>query len=1023
MDPVHATAVAQWNATVTDYPRHAVLHDLFRVQAQQSADRIAVVSGGTAWTYGELWSRAEAVASAVAAHGVTRGGLVAVAIPRSPEAVAAIFGVLIAGAAYLPLDPTHPKARLEGIVRASGTELVLTRSGEIDELPGVPALAVDALPPAAETGWQGPPVTADERAYVIYTSGSTGSPKGVAVAHRGIVRLVCGGDDLLQLGPADVLLATTNLTFDVSCYEIFGALLNGARLVLTDKDTLLSAPDLRALMDAEQVTVMWLSAGLFHQHASTTPGMFSTLRRLIAGGDALNPSSVHAILEHGAPGALVNGYGPTENSVFSTAHDLSRLAPDTTIVPIGRPVPNSTAYVLRPDLSLADVGEQGELFVGGDGVALGYHGDPALTKDRFVPDPFNPTAGARLYRTGDMARWRADGVIEFLGRRDRQVKIRGYRVELREIELTLAAHPQVRETAIVLAEPAPGDQRLVAWVILERGAGGAPEVVANLRQYLGDRLPLYMVPSRILVVDHLPLNASGKIDRSAITQRLAQPPAAPLPPQLQPRAGTEQAVARVWRNLLGVEGIARDSNFFELGGQSLQAAQVAAALHRELAVDPGHGRHIIQHLLSNPTLADFAAAVDELVRAAGTDPQASGIDFLAESYQGPLPLPRVRDSASPPRTVLLTGASGFLGTYLIDRLADRGISEIICLVRAKDDATAATRLFGRMRRYGLNPEKVRDCVTVLAGDLAAPRLGLQPARFAQLAEEVDMILHNGSHVNFAYPYLALRPANVGGTREVLRLATSHSLKPIHYVSSIAVIAGFGVAGQRWVEEGTPLAHAHRISLGYVETKWVAERILRQASQHGVPVTIYRPYEITGTTDRGIWNTNTMMCALFRTIAETGIAPDIPLPLDFVPVDFTADAITHIMFTQPADGLVHHVTNAQDARLDLLVDRLVARGYDIRRLSYEQWVSAMVQRAASDPNEPMAPYLPMFVEPAAHSPISIKEMYFAGTFPRFSRDNFERAIAGSHLYCPPVDEKLIDLYLDQFATSGYLLRAH
>ncbi|WP_078876435.1 amino acid adenylation domain-containing protein [Streptomyces sp. 150FB] len=1021
---VRACNDADW-----DYPSDASLSDLFAEQADRTPQAEAVAWDDGRWTYDELRQRVQGAAALLRERGVRNGDTVGVLLPRSPDWVVAALGVLAAGAVYLPLDPAHPESRLRGILEDADVRCLVT------DADGPPPAADDRtrvttgeLNPRTDVDGPDPRTAAARRdggdpAYVIFTSGSSGTPKGVVCTHRGPARLALGAGDL-RLRAGDRLLATTNATFDVSCYELFAPLLSGACLVLPDPETLLSTDALAELLRRQGITVMWLSAGLFHQHAQAQPEMFAGLRCLIAGGDALNPSAVRAVLEHGRPGLFLNGYGPTENSVLSTVHRVTSLSPHADSVPIGLPVTASTAYVVRSDGRLAGVGEQGELWVGGDGVALGYLGDEEKTARQFVPDVFGGDERRRLYRTGDIACWRKDGVLEFRGRRDRQVKIRGYRVELDEIEATLEAHPEVTEVAVdVVGEDA--GQRLAAAIITDGGA--EPDgLVRQLRDHTRDRLPAHMVPARIVVADELPLTSSGKTDRAALMRLVEQRHATPGDEGRAPRGEQEEKVAGVWRGALGVDQVNRDDDFFALGGTSLRATQVAGTTRRLFGISPSHGADLVRTLLDNPTLRDFTQRARRLSDTPSADSGAggadrTGVDFAAETAwpQGlRFDAPAAGDPLRP-RTVLLTGATGFLGVHLIAQLLDRGVRTVFCHARARTPDEALARVTARMRRYGLDPSGYEDRLVALPGDLAAPHLGLDDAAWLRVARETDVIVHAGSHVNFAYPYDALAPANVGGTRTVLELAATERTKAVHYISTIAVIAGFGTAGVRHVGEDTPLDHADRISLGYPETKWVAEHLIGEAAERGLPVTIHRPYEITGTEDRGVWNTDTMMCALFRTIAETGTAPRMALPLDFVPVDHTAAVITRIITHDKPDGRVYHVTNPRPALLDLAVRRLRAMGYPVRDLPYDDWVASVDRLAADNPEHPMSPYLPMFMEPAHDWASSVKEMYCEGTFPAFDRTNVEEAVAGSGLRCPPVDDALLDLYLRYLRDSGFL----
>ncbi|WP_156365318.1 amino acid adenylation domain-containing protein [Sciscionella sediminilitoris] len=1002
--------IGEWNRTRVEYPRDALVTELLERQAHRSPDAIALApETGAPVSYARLWQRVERLAGALAARGVAAGDVVGVALERSVSGYVAILGALRAGAAFLPLDTNFPRTRLAEILADAEVSCVVTDDRFRDLLPDkVDVLHVDTAP-----GDRRPPepagVRAQDPAYVLYTSGSTGKPKGVLVPHRGITRLVCVSSPA-AIESADVVCGTVNLTFDLAVWELFGALLNGAKLLVPSLETVLSSVALHRYLRAEQASVMWLGAALLHQHVAQDPAMFGSLRCLVAGGDALNPGAVRAILRNGAPGMLVDGYGPTENSVLCTAHVVTELEADAESVPIGRPLPNSTAYVLGDDGEPADIGAEGELWVGGDGVALGYLNRPELTGERFVPDPFAEREGAMLYRTGDMARWRADGVLEFLGRRDRQLKLSGFRVELREIELVLAAHPDVAE-AVVTVE---SGERLRGWVVAGEGTDSAGLPV-TLRGYLRDRLPVFMVPREITVVAEMPTTPSGKIDRERLTEQ-GDPETAGLGEE--PSDPLERAVAAVWREVLGVREVGRTDDFFRLGGGSLQAAQVAAAIGNRLGIPAERGSSLIKALIGNPSLEQFSA---QLTNTREQDGSTGAVDFPRESelpaglrFDAPLP----EDPCRPDR-VLLTGATGFQGVFLLDRLVAAGVSTVYCLIRAEDEEHALRRLAGRMRRYRLDFDRVREHVVPVVGDMAEPELGLTVARFAELAESVEVIVHSGSLINFAYPYSMLRRTNVEGMRTLLRFATEGRRKPLHYLSSITTIVGFGTADVRYVREDAELEHAERISLGYPESKWVAERMAAAAGERGLPVAIYRPYEITGTRDTGVWNTDTLMCAWFRTIAETGLAPDVELPLDFVPVDYTAEAIVHILGTQRPDGRVYNLTNPRDARLSLLVERLRAMGYPVRTVPYTEWVRRVTELTGAQPQHPMTPFMPMFNEGANDTSITVKEMYFAETFPEFSRTNTELATRDAGIELPAVDAGLIDLYLRDFLESGFL----
>jgi thioester reductase-like protein len=484
----------------------------------------------------------------------------------------------------------------------------------------------------------------------------------------------------------------------------------------------------------------------------------------------------------------------------------------------------------------------------------------------------------------------------------------------------------------------------------------------------------------------------------------------------------EAGLARLWEEVLGLDRVHPDDDFFELGGNSLLAAPIFARLRDLFGIDPRQSRFLTRRLLADPSLRGCATAVREARDGTLTrDGTGIEIDFWrAASVEVPVP-DRIAAPVPPvPAEILLTGASGFLGTYLLRRLLDTTDARVHCLVRADGDGQARQRLAGRQRRYGLGslPD---GRVVALAGDLGRPGFGWERERFDGYARRLDLILHAGAYVNFTYPYGQLAPVTVGGTAELIRLAAAQRGVPLHFVSTLAVLAGFGAAGVRRVDEDTPLAHPEHLYMGYTESKWVAERILSRARDAGLPVAVHRPYEISGDLPGGAWNLESATCALFKVIVDSGVAPDINLSLDLVPVDVLAAQITHIATRRPAESRTYHLANPAPATLRDMVARLRARGHRIRYEPFARWVPEVVRFACDHPDHPFTPFLSLWVDRSPRSGLVLKEMFFAEHFPGFGRDHAAAALAGAGIRVPPVDAALLDHYIGFFERSGFLAR--
>ena len=611
--------LADWNATARLYPRERCVHELFEEHAARRPEAVAVRCGEESCTYGQLAARARAIAADLRRRGIGAGSLVGICVERSTEMVAALLGILEAGAAYVPLDPAFPADRLAFMVEDSCAATIVSERGVDPTLrarlaTSAPLVLLEDIEAFPDQPTPARPAGPDDLMYVIYTSGSTGRPKGVMIPHRAAMNILCGMAERPGLAAHDVLLAVTTLSFDIAVVELFLPLITGARIVLAGR-----AADPRRLIrliDEEHVTVLQATPAswrmLIDAGWTGRPGL-----RAFCGGEALRRDLSRALLRR--CGQLWNLYGPTETTIYSTGgqiHDAGEEQIDR-VESIGRPVANTSVYILNDALQPVPVGAVGELWIGGAGLARGYLGNPEMTAERFVADPFARDSGARMYRTGDRARFRPDGEIEFLGRLDDQVKIRGYRIELGEVESVLGAHPLVAHAAATIREDRPGEPRVIAYYAARGAAVLPPAADVDLREHLRARLPEYMIPSRFVRVDRMPLTPSGKVDRRAL------PPPEPArhePGAHEPGSRIEREVAAVWSEVLGDERFPVDESFFNVGGNSLHLIRVQTRLAGRLGVDLD-----IVEFFRHPSIRQLAILIDRRQRGVAPD-AAAGIE-------------------------------------------------------------------------------------------------------------------------------------------------------------------------------------------------------------------------------------------------------------------------------------------------------------------------------------------------------------------------------------------------------------
>src|SRR5258706_5917242 len=668
--------LVEWNDTSREYPSDRCIHELFEEQVERTPDAPAVVFDEQQLTYRELNNQANRLAHYLQNNGVGVESLVGICLERSIDLIVGLLGILKAGGAYVPLDPSYPKERLAFMLRDSAAQVLITEHALVDQFPDCGAKMIFLDRYSAKIGEESDRngaghATPDSLAYVIYTSGSTGEPKGVAVSQRAINRLVINSD-YLQITSADVMAQGSNVSFDAATFEIWGALLNGARLVSIAKDTLLSPPALFSAIERHGITTLFLTTPLFNQMVEQIPSALGKLRNLLFGGEAADPRRVDGLLRNGPPVRLLHVYGPTETTTFASWHLVYSVSEDATSIPIGKPIVNTEIYILDSHLDPVPIGVAGELHIGGVGLARGYLNRPELTSEKFIDHSFNGEPTRRLYKTGDLARYLPDGNIEFIGRIDNQVKIRGFRIELGEVEATLGRHLAIREAVVLAREDSPGDRRLVAYVV---AAPDCAPSINELRDLLQQKLPEYMVPSAFVILKELPLNPNGKLDRKAL----------PAPDQSRfemdenyfvPRTPVEEILATIWAGILMLDKVGIHDNFFQLGGHSLLATQVISRVNDTFAIGLP-----LRRLFETPTIAGLAASIDASLTAKSDTQSIPPMVPRARTCDAPLSFAQQRlwflDRLDPDSATYNVPAAFRIEGVLNVRALEQSLSEVV----------------------------------------------------------------------------------------------------------------------------------------------------------------------------------------------------------------------------------------------------------------------------------------------------------------------------------------------------------
>lgn len=863
-------------------------------------DNTAVIYEDHRLTYRELDELSTAIASGLMQH-AKPGDRIGLSMQKSDTLIAAMLGILKAGCAYVPLDSSYPVDRVQHFVNNASVATVVADQTSRESLLAMDLghlNFVDAESLQQNSTSSLPYIDPTSLAYIIHTSGSTGIPKGVMIEHHSVVRMIIGASQVLRYDHTSVGTLGASVNFDISVLQIFSCLLMGGALVVISEAGMKDPILMHATLRKENVT-----------HGAITPVILQNMPReplpsmkvLGYGGDVLEEQTAQYWSEQTQ---LYTLYGPTEITVMSTA---GQITPGSNHRVIGKSLPGYTNYILNSMRQLVPEGAIGEICIGGLNMARGYLNKPETTIERFIVDPFTPSTYAVMYTSGDLGRFLPDGTIEFFGRNDSQIKLRGFRIELGEIESCLEKYPGIEQ--VVCAVKGEGEGKYLA--AFYRADQELDTDV--LRAHAAGFLPDYMVPTFFIRIDEIPASPSGKVDRKALPEVSGTVSINP------PHDGMERQIADIWEEMLRYRGVDRDTSFFRIGGNSLLAVRMLAELKKTLGVQVS-----ISSFYAAPTIESLAQCME-----------VDSIELAVRDAQQPVVIVNpAAPSTMPtnPTTVLLTGAGGFLGIYLLREYAQR-CTKVICLLRTSTAEEGRAQLDKRASAAGITIDM--DRVEVICGDLAEPHLGLDDAQIATLAKEVDTIVHCGAFVHHLHSYNTMKAANVDSTRTLLQLALTTKRKQFCFVSTESVanaISGLSISPEEIVD------NRPAVDNGYILTKWTAEQVIANcAREYNLPVIIARAGNITGDSATGYSNyQNNHFWMFTKGCHELGFYPDMPQMIEMTPVDVLAASIASLSLVTPSRPVVANLSNPNKMSWGEFFTLLASHGISATQEDWKHW---------------------------------------------------------------------------------------
>ncbi|AZK45528.1 non-ribosomal peptide synthetase [Paenibacillus lentus] len=971
-------AYARLNETARALPNAGSIPAFLEITMKRFPNRIALSSGLRKVTYAELDAQSNQVAQMLVSRGLVPGDFVGIFMERSLEAIIGMLGVLKAGGAYVPLDPEHPDDRNAYIIQDTSSAIIITKKQYYSKVTALLEMQQEQAGQSMnlridqeqmheeeqrfssrnvfclDSGLDqytdqpvGVTASVDDVAYVIYTSGTTGRPKGVLIPHIGVINLAAATVEQLGLHEQDVILQYSTFSFDASVYDIFSALHAGARLHLLSGDERYSVEAFTAAIESTGATRFGILPTVFFNQLSTyltekEAYKYKSIQSLVIGGEALTGAAVRAFqkkLEHKP--MIVNAYGPTEATVVTTIHPINDLVPDNiSMISIGRPIANYEVFIVNEHNQLCPQNVIGELLISSVGLAKGYLNQQDKTDEVFIPDPIAPASGKTFYRSGDLVRLQGD-VIEYMGRKDLQVKIRGYRIEIGEIEDTLAKYEGIKDVAVIAKDGADGSKMLVAFYTSRDGG----ELSRNeLQTYLKSKLPAYMVPSIFIAIEAMPVSPTGKIDRKQLLLYEYDQQEAEEENYIPPENELQREVSAAWEKVLGRARIGIHEDFFEAGGHSLKILETLVLLKPKF---PGLR---IGDFFAYPTIAKLAERAAELA-----DEGTEGVPGIVESselvdlLEHPLQFGgQINQSRSySQQHILLTGATGYLGSRLLYELLQQSESMIYCLVRSVNGSDPDERLRNVMATYFGSEitNHMNSRVRIVIGDLEQEGLGLSDSDYKLLREQIDSVVHCGAEVRHFGDEEYFRRVNVDSTERLLALGQGKDNFRFHYISTLGIPEDLAMGGQ-WDSFTASEAYDYNACIDnvYTNSKLEAEkRVVRVCEEDGVPVTVYRVGNLSCDSKNGVFQTNIGSNAFYRMLKAMlllGRAPRVKWQVDITPIDYAGEAVAALLLQNETVGRMFHICNPVQINYEEMIDQFRDYGYYISLVDwpeYEAWL--------------------------------------------------------------------------------------